>query len=134
MAHRLVKSMKSGVKREKRSSVKQSRKTLKKYRSSPRRGRHRTVSCSTLHLVPEPKRRSAVSGRETESFEWREQRLLTQPSLYSASALDVRECGCVILGNNPGTPGDRPFLQEQLVAENTSPQLLLHRLACRVEP
>ena len=126
--------MRAGAKQEKHSSIKLSKKTLKRFQSSPRRVRIRTVSCSTIHRLPEPRRKGLKKIAS-----WRKRSSRNSDSL-PASFLSP---GPASLANdidytvsvNPGTLDERELsqllqeqmaspqpLQEQMVAESASPQ------------
>ena len=124
-----AKRMKFGVKQEKRASAKASKKALKLYKSSPRRGRLRTVSCSTIYRLPEPK------IRQHERALWSSFRLSRPPLSRNPVARSLAECPPDIGGGNvfvnPAGSDVGQFvpMQEQLVAPNTSTQPLLYRVS-----
>jgi hypothetical protein len=60
-ANLLVHQMKVDVKQEKLLSAKQSQKTFRRYKSSPRRTKTRTVSNFSIYQLPTPRRRSLAT-------------------------------------------------------------------------
>ena len=61
MAALFVRQMKLGAEQERQRSVKQSQRTLKRYKASPRRRKTRTVSRSNTYRLPMPMRRSTAN-------------------------------------------------------------------------
>lgn len=134
----LLRRIKPGVKQEKMQSAKQSKKTLKRYKTSPRRTKTRTVSCSTIYRLPEPRR---PPGSQNKRKSWRNSACITWPPTQHNQPLAV---GPLLQGANRNSavlvhPGPDLIqflpLHEQLVAPNTAPQPLQHiplRVSVRV--
>lgn len=127
MAHIAMHRMKLGAEREKRLSIKQSQKTLKRYNSSPRRAKTRTVSCSNVHRLPEPKRRPERKHKPSlrSRFSWHS----SPPPPSPLPDPDPSVEGPNTLYGSSEATGDAEVLwplREQLVAENTTPQPLHH--------
>ena len=130
----LVKKMKSGVKQERSLSAKESRKTLKRYKTSPRRTKTRTVyvSCSTIYRLPEPKR---TQGNRNKRISWRNSACLPWPAAATPPVSHTLAVGSCPEGSVLAHPGHDVLqflpLHEQLVAPNTVPQPL-QRIPFRV--
>ena len=130
VAKQLVQQTRLGAQKEKQHSIKESKKTFKILKSSPRRANTRTVSCSTVYRLPEPrKRRSAKSNKAEAQQEHSPSHSASPPtSLLAQDPASVEEDLEWTVFENPGTQ-HRTHCQpvhEQLVTVNTSLQSLLH--------
>ena len=135
VAKQLVQQTRLGAQKEKQHSIKESKKTFKILKSSPRRANTRTVSCSTIYRLPKPRKRWSAKSNKTEAQQEHSPSHSASPptSLLAQGPALVEENLEWTVFENPGTQ-HRTHCQpvhEQLVTENTSLQSLL-RLATTV--
>lgn len=133
MACLQAQKMRSGAKQEKQLSIKQSKKTLKIYKSSPRRGKYRTVSCSTLYLIPEPKRRQRVDreGEMDTNVTTCMNKSPTLSLLTINTIVNVQDCQHSV--GQSKSESVRPFIQNQFVDKNIISSQPLQQVTDRVE-
>lgn len=139
MASLFVRHLKLGAKQEKKSSARQSQKTFKRYKSSPRRRKTRTVSCSNTYRLPPPKRRSTV--HQNKMGTWSSTHLpwyvtppaTPRPPSVAGRAAEIPDSqdGSEVLGN-PGAEGMQFLPQELLVAPRQPQHHHPHRVSSSV--